>query len=79
VVVWLWAPGKVNWSPGKLLYILDGRVWAETTGSHVPDVPMHLGIQTHVGSNGKTGTLPDSTTPSKVGLQIDWIKVSSFG
>ncbi len=74
-----WHTIGVNWSPGKLLYILDGRVWAETTGSHVPDVPMHLGIQTHVGSNGKTGTLPDSSTPSKVGLQIDWIKVSSFG
>jgi hypothetical protein len=40
---------------------------------------MHLGLQTHVGSNGKTGTLPDSSTPSKVGLQVDWIKVSSWG
>jgi hypothetical protein len=74
-----WHTIGVNWTPGKLLYILDGHVWAQTTGSHVPNVPMHLGLQTHVGSNGKTGTLPDSSTPSKVGLQVDWIKVSSWG
>ena len=47
------------------------------TGSHVPDVPMHLGLQTHVGTNGQTGPNPDSSTPNKVGLQVDWIKISA--
>ena len=39
---------------------------------------MHLGLQTHVGTNGQTGPNPDSSTPSKVGLQVDWIKVSTL-
>jgi hypothetical protein len=55
--------------------VLDGHAWARVWNSHVPNRPMHLGIQTHVGSNGSTGPSPGSTTPSKVGLQIDWIKV----
>jgi hypothetical protein len=45
----------------------------------VPNVPMHLGIQTHVGTNGNTGLVPDSTTPAKIGLQVDWVKVYRWG
>ena len=70
-----WHTIGVNWRPGKLVYVLDGHAWARITGPEVPDVPMHLGIQTHVGTNGNTGLDPDSTTPAKVGLQIDWVKV----
>jgi beta-glucanase (GH16 family) len=70
-----WHTIGVTWAPGLLRYTLDGRTWAQVTGRHVPDVPMHLGIQTHVGTNGQTGPNPDSTTPSRVGLQIDWIKI----
>jgi Glycosyl hydrolases family 16 len=73
-----WNTIGVNWRPGKLVYTLDGHAWAQVTGSHVPNVPMHLGIQTHVGSNGNTGTNPDSGTPAKVGLQIDWIKIYRY-
>ena len=73
-----WHTIGVNWTPGKLVYMLDGRAWSQITGSHVPDVPMHIGLQTHVGTNGQTGPNPDSTTPAKVALQIDWIKISRF-
>ncbi len=70
-----WHTIGVTWEPGLLRYTLDGRTWAQVTGRNVPDVPMHLGIQTHVGTNGQTGPSPDSSTPSRVGLQIDWIKI----
>jgi beta-glucanase (GH16 family) len=73
-----WHTIGVNWTPGKLLYVLDGHVWARVTGSHVPNVPMHLGLQTHVGTNGQTGPNPTSSTPRKVGLQIDWVKISRY-
>jgi hypothetical protein len=71
----LWHTIGVNWRPGRLVYVLDGHAWARIYGPEVPNVPMHLGIQTHVGTNGNTGLGPDSTTPAKVGLQIDWVKV----
>jgi beta-glucanase (GH16 family) len=73
-----WHTIGVNWRPGKLVYTLDGHAWARTIGPEVPDVPMHLGLQTHVGTNGNTGSAPDSATPAKVGLQIDWIKVYRY-
>jgi beta-glucanase (GH16 family) len=73
-----WHTIGLNWTPGKILYTLDGRAWGSVTGSHVPNVPMHLGIQTHVGSNGNSGPGPGSTTPSKVGLQIDWVHIWRF-
>ena len=75
----LWHTIGVNWRPGRLVYMLDGHAWARISGAEVPDVPMHLGIQTHVGTNGNTGSIPDSTTPAKVGLQIDWVKVYRYG
>jgi beta-glucanase (GH16 family) len=70
-----WHTIGLNWRPGRIVYVLDGHMWAQIRGSQVPNVPMHLGIQTHVGSNGQTGPNPDSTTPPKVGLQVDWIKI----
>jgi beta-glucanase (GH16 family) len=70
-----WHTIGVNWRPGRITYVLDGHKWARIRSGVVPNVPMHLGIQTHVGTNGNTGPNPDSTTPNKVGLQIDWIKI----
>jgi beta-glucanase (GH16 family) len=70
-----WHTVGVTWLPGLLRYTLDGHTWGQVTGSRVPNVPMHLGIQTHVGSNGQSGGMPDVTTPSKVALQVDFVKV----
>jgi beta-glucanase (GH16 family) len=70
-----WHTMGVTWTPGLIRYTLDRHTWATISGSQVPNVPMHLGLQTHVGSNGQTGGMPDATTPSKVALQIDWVKV----
>jgi beta-glucanase (GH16 family) len=70
-----WHTIGVTWTPGHLRYTLDGHTWAQITGSHVPDVPMHLGLQTHVGSNGQSGGMPDSATPGRVSLQVDWVKI----
>jgi beta-glucanase (GH16 family) len=72
---WKWHTMSVRWEPGAITYSIDGHAWASVTGSMVPSVPMHLGIQTGVGSNGFTGVMPDSSTPAHVDLQIDWIKI----
>jgi beta-glucanase (GH16 family) len=73
-----WHTIGLNWRPGRIVYTLDGHAWSRVTGAEVPDVPMHIGLQTHVGTNGNTGSSPDSTTPAKVGLQIDWIKIFRY-
>ncbi len=70
-----WHTIGVTWTPGHLRYTLDGRTWARVHGTSVPSVPMHLGLQTHVGSNGQSGGMPDGSTPSRVSLQVDWVKI----
>ena len=64
----------VEWTAGKLVYTIDGTVWATNT-SHVPAIPMHLCVQTEAWPPGSTdwefGT--DSTTPANVNMYVDWV------
>jgi hypothetical protein len=39
---------------------------------------MHLTMQTNTGTNGFSGVLPDSTTPRKLALQIDYVAVYKY-
>jgi len=71
-----WHVIGVNWGRGRLADTLDGRRFARIRGSRVPHVPMHLGIQTHVGSNGSSGGMPDASTPSHVTLEVDWVHIA---
>jgi beta-glucanase (GH16 family) len=69
-----WHTMGVRWTPRKISYRLDGRVWAVVT-SHIPSRPMHLGIQTTVGLSNGFGANPTSATPSHVGLHVDWVRI----
>lgn len=73
-----WHTMGVQWTPGKLVYTLDGRTWAVTTSGHVPSVPLHLAIQTESGPKGSVHVSPNATTPDPVQLQIDWVQVYSY-
>ena len=70
-----WHVISVAWTPHRLVYLLDGKRWGEVTGNPVPHQPMHLFIQTHVGSNGSGGVMPALTQSRHVGLHIDWVHV----
>ncbi len=72
-----WHTMTLAWVPGQITVRLDGRLWANYK-SHIPSTPMHLVMQTNVGSNGFTGVMPDSTTPRKVALQIDYVAVYRY-
>ena len=63
-----WNTIGVAWKPGELIYTFNGSVWATTVGSFVPDIPMHLALQT---TNG-LGQTDDAS------LEIDRIKVWSY-
>ena len=73
-----WHVIGVQWYPGHINYTIDGSTWASISGSEVPNVPMHLFMQTQIGSNGFSGTLPNGTTPAHVNLQVDWVKIYRY-
>lgn len=41
-----WHHVKVSWHPGVLTFYMDGKVFGQVKGTHVPNFPMHQTIQT---------------------------------
>jgi beta-glucanase (GH16 family) len=70
-----WHTFGVEWTPGKLVYTLDGQPWATTTNANVPAVPMVLDMQTQAWGCGDNSweACPDSTTPSQVNMDVNWV------
>jgi hypothetical protein len=75
-----WNTLGVEWTPNKLVYTLNGRPWATVTGSMVPRTAMNLAIQTQAGTCGAWAgaSCPNSTTPARVNMQIDWAVTYSY-
>jgi beta-glucanase (GH16 family) len=69
-----WHTMGVEWTPGKLVYTLDGQRWATIRSPHVPDQRMEFAMQTQAGTCGdQHAPCPDATTPPRVTMQIDWV------
>ena len=75
-----WNTLGVEWSPGKLVYTLNGRPWSTLTGAMVPHTAMNLAIQTEANTCGTWAgaTCPNSTTPAHVDMQVDWTATYSY-
>jgi beta-glucanase (GH16 family) len=74
-----WHRMGVEWTPGKLVYLLDGRPWATVKSRHVPDQRMELDIQTQTGTCGdEFAPCPDASTPDLVEMQVDWVKAYAY-
>jgi hypothetical protein len=74
-----WHTAGLEWTPGKLVYYLDGKVWTTMSGSYIPKEPMHIAIQTQAWPCGGTWeACPDATTPAAVDLQVDWVTAYSW-
>lgn len=68
-----WHTAGLRWTPKKLEFTLDGKVWATMTGSQVPAQPMSLAIQSQAWYCGHSWeACPDASTPSRVNLEVDW-------
>lgn len=68
-----WHTMGVEWTPGRLVYTLDGRPWATVEHVGVPAETMELDAQTQAGTDGDVwNPAPDASTPAEVDMEIDW-------
>jgi len=73
-----WHTYTLDWLPGKLVYYIDAvKVYETPAGETVSAMPMALGFQMFVAANndGWYGGGPDRSTPRKVDLHVDYVKV----
>ena len=70
-----WHDFRIDWSPNRLVYVIDGkRVW-KITGDQVPDEPMYLIFNLAVG--GSYPGSPDDSTTFPATFAIDSVKITS--
>jgi beta-glucanase (GH16 family) len=69
-----WHTWGVIWSPGQVVYTVDGVVWATMTTPNAPSVPMVLDLQQQVWPcGGNWEACPSSATPDEVDMDVDWV------
>jgi beta-glucanase (GH16 family) len=68
-----WNTVSVEWKPASLTFMLDGKVWATVNSPNVPKTPMSVAIQSQAWPCGHSfSDCPNSSTPPKVNLEVDW-------
>jgi beta-glucanase (GH16 family) len=74
-----WHTAGVEWTPGRLVFTLDGRAWARISGVEVPSEPMEMDLQTAAGTCGdRSAPCPGAETPARVSLQVDWVAAYAY-
>jgi len=63
---------QLDWSPGSLIFKIDGRKTCKISKQYVPSAPMYLKIDTDVGSSG--GPVKNKSLPWT--SQVDYVKVT---
>jgi hypothetical protein len=72
-----WHTMILAWVPGEITVRIGHKLWADYR-SHIPSSPMHLVMQTNTGTNGFSGTMPNSSTPPLVPLVVDYVAVYRY-
>jgi beta-glucanase (GH16 family) len=74
-----WQTLGVEWTPGKLVYTLNGRPWAAVTNSNVPGESMEMDLQAPAGTCGDLwAPCPNATTPAHVDMQVDSVVAYAY-
>ena len=74
-----WHDYRLDWTPGSLKLYVDG-VEKGNISTDVPSQKMSLGAQGIVlgADEHWFGGAPDGSTPGRVEMEIDWVKVSAY-
>lgn len=74
-----WHTVGVAWSPRRIDYLLDGRVWSRVRSRNVPSATMKLAIQTQAWGCGINDweACVNATTPAHVRLFVDWVTIDA--
>ncbi|MGG5809772.1 glycoside hydrolase family 16 protein [Falsiroseomonas sp. CW058] len=74
-----WHTYALDWTPGNLTLYVDGREVA-SIDRDVPSQDMAFGIQGHVLGDDESwyGGGPDGSTPDRVEIEVDWVRVSAW-
>ena len=68
-----WHDYAVDWRPGSITWIVDGRARWRIAGPAVPDEPLHLVLNLAVG--GDWPGSPDASTRFPAAVEAEWIRV----
>ncbi|WP_237215221.1 glycoside hydrolase family 16 protein [Falsiroseomonas oryziterrae] len=74
-----WHDYRLDWTPGSLKLYVDGELKGDIT-TDVPEQPMSFSMQSQVMAPHETwfGGGPDGSTPQRVEMEIDWVKISAW-
>ncbi|WP_372624044.1 glycoside hydrolase family 16 protein [Falsiroseomonas sp.] len=74
-----WHTYRLDWTPNELKLYVDGQEKATMTGD-IPAQPMSFSMQGQVMAPHETwfGGGPDGSTPGRVEVEVDWVKVSAW-
>jgi hypothetical protein len=67
-----WHTATIEWTPGKLVFLLDGKVVGTST-TLVPSKPMHWVMQTETTLNG---SVPSNAASGHV--RVDWVTAYTY-
>jgi beta-glucanase (GH16 family) len=79
-----WIPGDfsewhvfaVEWTHDSIAVFVDGeQVFMTREQAAIPHGPMHLAVQNDIGPFEDWIPAPDDSTPDKVGLYVDWVRM----
>lgn len=66
-----WHTWGVIWTPISVRYVVDGRLWGVVTNPHeIPDIAMHLSIQSQTFCSAHWACPVNGTTNSEL---VDWV------
>lgn len=74
-----WHTYTLDWTPGELALSIDGREVARIDHD-VPSQQMSFGMQGQVMAHHESwfGGGPDGSTPDRVEIEVDWVRVSEW-
>ncbi len=71
-----WHTLGVEWSPGKLVYTLDGKAFGTVDSVNVPSGPMKMALQTEaLITCSQWNTCVGPTTPPLTSAEFDWVAI----